>query len=470
MNILIVTDNYLTGGLENNIATYYNELKSNNNFYFCVSKYEDNGILKSDNIYKDFHFSYDVSLNDFLEDVNRLIKIILEKKIDFIQVHPFYGLYAVWLAANQTNTKLIYTYHGTISLNYTVNFFDEILTEYIFEKSVSLALCVSNLGKQAFSTINFNKTKLLPNPINVSSMEVSKINSNKKWALITRLDTDKIPSIIKLIKLLPEIDIKEIDIYGDGNEREYLEELASKCSKKINFMGYHNNLDKMLKDKYNGVIGIGRVAIEGLAMGYPLFFVGHGKICGLLDEEMYEKAKDLNFVATDFETIDITTLNKQLENVDEKYILRKKAIKDFDIKNLAKKYLEYVVNAQNGSFKIKIDNIYKRLNKLKEKNPNIEFHNSSEVYDIVKDEIFFDTNNMAIKNRLLIKDYVDEKYKNDINTKQTLIKDLTDKVNSLSNDLNALKEQYSKRIDYLSDNLNLKWVIKNDLKKLKKKK
>ena len=78
MNILVVTDNYLTGGLENNIATYYNELKDKNNFYFCVSTYEDNKILESDNIYKDFHFNYNVSLSDFLSDVNRMIKIIKE--------------------------------------------------------------------------------------------------------------------------------------------------------------------------------------------------------------------------------------------------------------------------------------------------------------------------------------------------------------------------------------------------------
>ena len=474
MNILVVTDNYLTGGLENNIATYYNELKDKNNFYFCVSTYEDNKILESDNIYKDFHFNYNVSLSDFLSDVNRMIKIIKEKKIDFIQVHPFYGLYVAWLAANQTNTKLIYTYHGIISLNYTVNLFDEILTEYIFEKSVSLALCVSDLGEQGFNTINFNKTKLLPNPVNVSSMEVSKVNNNKKWALITRLDTDKVPSIIKLFEMLPEIDIDQVDVYGEGNERESLEALASKCSKKINFMGYHNDLDKILKDKYNGVIGIGRAAIEGLAMGYPLLFVGHGKVCGLLDEEMYDRARRLNFVATDFETMDAEKINSQLAKVDERYILRDRVVEDFDIKNLAKKYVEYVKEAQNGSLKLKIDNIYNRLTKLNEEKPDIEFHNSNEVYVIVKDEIFFDTNNIAIKNKLLIKDYVDEKYKNDMKLKQSQdqnqIKDLNDKIDNLSKELETLRNQYRESIEYLSDNLNLKWVIKNDFKKFKKKK
>ena len=36
MNILVVTDNYLTGGLENNIATYYNELKDKIDYDYYV--------------------------------------------------------------------------------------------------------------------------------------------------------------------------------------------------------------------------------------------------------------------------------------------------------------------------------------------------------------------------------------------------------------------------------------------------
>ena len=50
------------------------------------------------------------------------------------------------------------------------------------------------------------------------------------------------------------------------------------------------------------------------------------------------------------------------------------------------------------------------------------------------------------------------------------IKDLNEKIDNLSKEIETLRNQYRESIEYLSDNLNLKWVIKNDFKKFKKKK
>ena len=86
MNIFVVTENFLKGGLETQVATFFNELKNEHNFYFGVSQYEDNGILKSKNIFTGFHFNYNVTIKELCEDVERMVKIIREKEIDVIMM------------------------------------------------------------------------------------------------------------------------------------------------------------------------------------------------------------------------------------------------------------------------------------------------------------------------------------------------------------------------------------------------
>lgn len=76
MNMLILADFFRSGGLENHIIALYRATKDTNNFYFGFGEYHDVGILKSDHIFTGFHFSFQATVGELLEDVERLVALI----------------------------------------------------------------------------------------------------------------------------------------------------------------------------------------------------------------------------------------------------------------------------------------------------------------------------------------------------------------------------------------------------------
>ena len=112
MNILVVSDNFSIGGLETQIKTYYSNLPQNYKMIFCFGNYKEDVDLKNAQIYTDFSFSYADTIEKFCNDVEMLVKIINENKIDVIQVHPYYCFFASLFASQLTGVKLLYTYHG----------------------------------------------------------------------------------------------------------------------------------------------------------------------------------------------------------------------------------------------------------------------------------------------------------------------------------------------------------------------
>ena len=125
MNILIVSENFLNGGLETQINTTVNALKNDNEFFFALRAYNPNWNLK--NVFTDFNFSYNSTIYQFCDDVNNLIKIIKENNIEIIHVHPFYSLFPAVFAAKICNKPIVYTYHGISSYSFFSRINDNIL-------------------------------------------------------------------------------------------------------------------------------------------------------------------------------------------------------------------------------------------------------------------------------------------------------------------------------------------------------
>ena len=91
MNVLIVSENFLNGGLETQINTTLNALENNANFFFAFRDYNKEWSLN--NVFTGFNFSYNSTVNQFCDDVNKLINIINKNNIDIVHVHPFYSFF-----------------------------------------------------------------------------------------------------------------------------------------------------------------------------------------------------------------------------------------------------------------------------------------------------------------------------------------------------------------------------------------
>lgn len=452
MKILILADNFINGGLETHILTLYENLKSNNEFYFAFGNYKNNNKLPDERVYKDFNFNNNVTIRGFCNDVDRLVNIINENKIDVINVHPFYCIFAAIFAAHITNVKLVYTYHGKGSFNFTSNIIDTILFEYAFESTINKILCVSMQGIESFNSLHTSNTFLLKNPLDLNQYKITKIKNNKKWALISRLDEDKYPEISKLFLQLEHYDIKEVDIYGDGTSLEKLKSEAKNIKVKIDFKGFSSNIGNDILNKYTGIIGMGRSAIEALAMNYPVLLIGFNKVCGIIDKELFDIVSPYNFVCNYCNEKNIENISKQIDEINSgkyhKYLLSSEIVKQYDSKIISGYYIKELTNTNF----ISLNNVVMLFKNIKNLiafgDGNHKIFSSENVYYLMKNDIENFTKNIGLKNFFVIHDYQLKKEKKFL--KQ--IEVLKEKQNKTNLEFQNIK------------NIGLAYIIKNTMK------
>lgn len=467
MNILVITDQFIVGGLETHINTYYESLKKNNNFVFIFDKYVDNGYLKDAKIYCDnFHFNFNVTISEFCEDVQRILNIIIDEKIDIIHVHPFYCLFPTIFAANIAKKKIVFTCHGRGSVTYYNGINDTLLYSFAIKEYISKIFCVSDLYKKWLDNPSKNAV-FIPNIVDEKQFPEHKISSNKIWALVSRLDNGKIEEIEKLLLMLPDLDIKEIHIYGTGNMEKELKKFVNNnhLKNKVLFKGYTNNLSVTLNNSYNGVIGQGRVAIESLTMNYPTILIGYyNKIVGVIDDNKFNVLKKVNFVPIDFEDVSVTKLQKEIKLVysnPSRYQLRNMTTDFFGTKN----FNTYLRILKNTKFKYS-EVLNECFNEITQVKDNEMFYNSYNIFIILKKYIGAYTMNPELKMIMNSFDNI-----NILNNEQNikLIEKEIKSINAGISDLNKKIDNCENYINTMTLYSLFKQQIKNILNKFRKK-
>lgn len=403
MNILIVTDNYSQGGLEKHIETLYEELKNKNNFYFAFGNCSDS--LERNFVFKDFNFKWNATVEEFCTDVNRLVSLIKKFKIDVINVHPFYSVFPVFFAAHLTNTKVVYTYHGVSSFSFPSMLNDGVLFEYAIESLFTSIICVNEFGVNSFIGMNYKNAFLLPNPIDCKKYKITKIQKNKSWALISRLDNDKKSEIIRFLELLPQLDIEKVDIYGNGTEFEIIKKYIVDNKLNVELKGYINNVNERLLDNYTGIIGLGRVAMEGLCMNYPVLLIGYGKIFGMINRSNIDYLKKYNFVNSELGEVELEYLKKDIKNINDgkysKFLFSSKMTKFCDATCVSQKYIE-ILKKENFGKSTKIVELYSKIEDLSKSELGKEsFYNCVPISELLIAYIGNLTRNIHVKNSLL---------------------------------------------------------------------
>lgn len=397
MNILVVSDNFSIGGLETQIKTYYSNLPQNYKMIFCFGNYKEDVDLKNAQIYTDFSFSYADTIEKFCNDVEMLVKIINENKIDVIQVHPYYCFFASLFASQLTGVKLLYTYHGQGSFNFLKTMISGPIFYHAFEKNcVAKLLTVTQNGKNCFERIGYKNIELIPNPIDEKKFPKATVVNNHQWALISRISDDKIEEIKKMILNIEKFGIDSVDIYGDGNKVEELKNFISEeeLNSKINYIGYTNNLYQTVNNKYNGIIGIGRVVLESLMMGYPTILIGFGKITGFINKKIYLETKDYNFINNH-----TNIYNDKFPSTYDRNFLTNNVRKNYSINTIIKKYIMCLNDCDSINLQNLVD-MYHEIEKFN-KNDDLKdcyFYKERLIYNLVKEYIYKNSISPEINN------------------------------------------------------------------------
>ena len=353
MNILLVSEAFVGGGLETHIHTYYQELSKEHNFTFAFGDFKNRLPIDEKIVHTGFNFKWESTIQEFIEDVEHLCDLIKKNHIDIIHVHPFFSIYPVLIASQLTGTPIAMTYHGIASFSFSNRIIDTAWYYYGMYELFGKIFTVSNTGKKALER-QFHRSDIsfLPNAVDLNQYKQHTVVPNRKWAAISRLDADngKEEALISLFDMLPELNIDHIDIYGDGTRKKALMDYVKgrNLTDKVTFKGFQSDLFNRLDGQYNGVIGTDRVAIEGLAMGYPVLEMGYGRVIGIIDSEMIKVLRDTNFDANLMAQVSgAEMLNQQLAEVYQNsamFNMRQVIEKDFNIKSIGQAYLKELKN------------------------------------------------------------------------------------------------------------------------------
>ena len=354
MNILVICENFTKGGLETHIHSYYTALSREHRFIFAFGRFQSELPFEQGNVYSDFNFSNTSSVGAFLQDVDRLIELIQDQNIDVIHVHPFYSIFPAMVASQVAGVPIVCTHHGPASFTFPARVSEMILFYYFYSEVVSKVFSVSRAGKNGLEDqMRMTNVTHLPNAVDTGLYRRHTVINNRRWAAVSRLDGDlgKVSALRKLFEAMPSLPIDAVDVYGDGSQRQALEEYVRELGleRKVHFMGFQSDLYEHLDGNYNGIIGADRVALEGLTMGYPVLELGYGRMCGAFDEALLKLGGDCNFVAIDLPECKIDVLCRQLERVYSQpdcFDFRAYMMDAFDIHKVA---ADYVANLQKLS-------------------------------------------------------------------------------------------------------------------------
>ena len=447
MKILVVTDQFKKGGLETHIAAYAGALGTAHTVWLACADYTPTGLLDDAQVLTGFRFSFYDTVAQLREDVERLCTVIREKHIDVLHVHPWYGLYAACFAAAKTGVKLIVTVHGFVSLSYLGNVYDELWMESILTDAVGHAFSVSRLGLDMLASMHMPRASLLPNAVDLTRFTPAVPAANRRWAMVTRLDADKLGAVETLIAMLPELELDALDIYGDGACAERVRALADACPKPVRLMGHSTTLHEQLRRDYFGVIGLGRCAVEGLALGLPVLLAGYGKVCGLVDGGVYARAAEMNFVTETLPPLDAQALNAQLRAAyadPGAYCFADRVRKDFDAAVCAQRMVQTIADAPSG-MPLYVAELYDALCALPDETP---VHESVPVFRLLRDTLTVRTQNLYLKDQLLLQRLGEQALSGAAFDLRTELGGLDERLHTTRLELGALDERlYTTRVE-----------------------
>ncbi len=241
---------------------------------------------------------------NFIALVEEIIDRIEHFNISHVSIHMmnFFGLAALF-AAQLTQRPVIVTTHGVTEVyQRPVN---RLLLQHLTKKSIGLQVYVSKLSEN-LSYKKDNATIRIPNLINLEQYRTDKSNTtdNGSWLMVSRISREKYPSITTAIALAEHCNAQCLDIVGGGDTtalRKWLEE--KNYTVRVNFLGQSTVVHQLIP-QYHLVIGMGRVALEGLACKKPTCIIApDGALKGLVTPDRFARLMDYNFTGNTLKTI-----------------------------------------------------------------------------------------------------------------------------------------------------------------------
>lgn len=298
MKILLMVRNLDFGGAENHVVDLANTLSDlGHEVWIAANEGRRRKLLRNNIRYIQVRYQD----HTIIHQVYRLTKIINKYKIQIIHAHQRLPILTGCLAGYFSKIPVIATLHGQLKYDIRSKIVKHLLAQLI----VVCPYWLEHVFNQ--SDILKNKTVMIPNGVRMDGNFVKKHSSTSTLNLVyaSRIDKSHGKILESLIeKVLPHLVAQypklQLFIVGDGKHLDYLKNLSMKISqqtkkKNIFFLGYQETLSDTLENA-NLVFGVGRVALESLALGIPVLPIRHDHLGEIITTENFDYLVYNNFV------------------------------------------------------------------------------------------------------------------------------------------------------------------------------
>ena len=300
MKILILIRYFDFGGAENHVCELANTLHEAGHTVILVSrKGRQQYRLHPDII----HYPMDISTKKSPFHVVRLVQIIRRHQIDLVHAHQRLPLTIASLLGKITRTPVVGTVHSMFRQDMRKRWVRKEMRKVI-------VVCMNSFkGAQCDPHLK-NKIYCIPNGIQLPAAPATVVPETLRIFYVSRLDkphTQVVRFLIQdvwplLVKTYPEA---QLTIAGDGTGMPVIQQMIreinnTEIASSVSTTGYLSAISSEIKNA-SLVIGVGRVAMESLALGIPVLSMKNNRLGPLLTRENFDQLQYGNFVDVEAE-------------------------------------------------------------------------------------------------------------------------------------------------------------------------
>ncbi len=357
-SVLIVTQQFLVGGLETHIRGEIQQLSAMGvQVHLATGASVDPSLLSPElaSITSGIALEPSASAHEIQAAIIQIRQLIREHRIDSLHIHPFTSIIPAAAAAELETVPYALTLHGPDSLaSFYGPTFDMLLKDVVLTHCSMVVAVSPEVQRLANAYAAENKVHYIPNTVSFAqpprTVEGKNTLLQEHWLVVSRLDEAKVPGILDFCVKARDCHIPRISIAGDGPARQALEGQLQQQGLRdyVRFLGSCTNISDLMTQA-TGVAGMGRVLLEGIAACKPVVLVGYDGVKGLVNLSLFTRAADANFSGRGLPTIDQPTLGQQLlkqQLSDEVRELHALVSREFDEASAWAKFREYMAEAQ----------------------------------------------------------------------------------------------------------------------------
>lgn len=340
MRILIICDSMGIGGAETHVLSLSKGLlRCGCEVVVAAKEGELSGRLVAESGGKIEFFSLYLRKKSPIEAIKylrKLKKLIEAKKPDIVHSHSRISSAAVSFIRHFTGVsfKLVVTAHAKYKTNVMTKLFSKWGEQTISVSEDIKEHLVRNYRRNA------EKITVINNGVDMDEFSSDSGRIGQRILFASRLDRDCSLGAECLVKIADRIKEKypicRITIVGGGEKFEEIKELA-KDRENVFLVGKVDSLSRQIADS-DLVVGVSRVALEGMACGKNILLFGNEGALGLLTDENLSDAQKTNFTCRGFGVRGEDFLYEQILRFFELYDREKRNMAAENRKLMAREY------------------------------------------------------------------------------------------------------------------------------------